>query len=110
MNNEQQLIFNYLTQNAQGIANAKTAQQIQAATGIAAGGGTYENIRTLIREMIHTHSCLIGSNNNGYWIINTINETQETINSLQQRADENIRRADALKTTWNNQNPNNPIP
>lgn len=110
MNNEQQLIWNYLSQNAMGRINIKTVRQIRAALGLNPGGLTHEYIRTLIRDMVNQHSCLIGSNNRGFWAISSIAEATETIDNLTQRAAENTRRATSIKNTWNTNNPNNTIP
>lgn len=106
MNEEQQVINNYLTANALGYANRKTSSQIRDNCSLEAGGPTNEHVRDLIRDMILNHGCCIGSLmwEDGYWIIQNEEELNRVIDSLESRADGVIRRADALRNNWQNRN------
>lgn len=71
MNDEQQSIWVYLSQNAIGFENRKSSSEIRDALSLESGGPTNEHVRDLIRDMIFNHGCLIGSLmfRKGYWII-----------------------------------------
>lgn len=106
MNEEQQLINDYLTASALGYVNRKTSSQIRDNCRLAAGGPTNEHVRDLIRDMILNHGSCIGSVmwEDGYWIIQNEEELNRVIASLESRADGVIRRADALRNNWQNMN------
>lgn len=106
MNEEQQRISDYLTANALGYANRKTSTQIRINCDLVAGGPTNEHVRDLIREMILNQGCCIGSLmwEDGYWIIQTEQELEQVIQSLKNRADGVLRRAEALRNNWENRN------
>jgi len=102
MNDDQNRIWQYLQNNAVGKNNKKTTSQIRDACFLASGGPTNEYVRELVRGMIIDHSCCIGSLmwSGGYWIINSENELNEVINSLQNRANSIHRRVDAIRRNW----------
>jgi len=56
--------------------------------------------------MILNHNCCIGSImwHDGYWLIQTQEELDMVIRSLEQRASGVIRRSEALKENFNNRN------
>lgn len=106
MNKEQQSIDKYLKENALGYSNRKTSTEIREACGLESGGVTNEHVRELIRDMIlHNGSC-IGSvmYRDGYWIIQNEEELNKATESLEARASGVIRRADALRNNWKQQN------
>lgn len=106
MNEEQQRIFQYLNQNAQGYDNRKTSTEIRDACMLESGGATNEHVRDLIKGMILNHNCCIGSYMwlNGYWIILNEEELGLAVNSLLRRANSIQRRADALRRNFINRN------
>ena len=104
MNEEQRRILDYLNNNAVGYANRKSSTEIRDALNLDSGGPTNEHVRDLIRDMIFNHGCLIGSDNRGYWVIETKQELQNVIDSLNSRAEEINERAVALRNNWKNRN------
>ena len=104
MNEEQRQVLEYLTNNAQGFQNKKTSDEIRNALNLPIGGRTNEYTREIIRELIFEYNAVIGSDNRGYWIIQSEQELQEVINSLNSRAEEITERARALQQNWNNRN------
>jgi hypothetical protein len=102
MNDEQELIWNYMLQNAVGYSHRKTSTQIREACQLQSGGPTNEHIRDLIRDMIFTHRCCIGSLMwvNGFWIIQTLAELNKVAQSLEVRADAIHHRAATLRRNW----------
>lgn len=65
-----------------------------------------EELRALIRQAINEGE-LIGSSNSGYWIIDTVFEVEEVLNSLEQRAQGVCDRRNNLLNSWNSRNPKN---
>ena len=61
-----------------------------------------EHVRDLIRDMILKYGCCIGSImwHDGYWIIQTEEELDMAVRSLQLRANGVLRRAEALSTNF----------
>lgn len=110
MTQDQQLIWNYLQNHANGSTNKKTSDDIRTHCNLPAVGRTNEIIRFSITDMILNHGYIIASDSHGYWIPNTSNEVQDVCKSLYDRADEIRQRADALKQNWNNANQNDQIP
>ena len=105
MNDEQQRIWDYLTENAQGIQNRVSSDQIRDNCGLEAGGVTNEHVRGLIGEMISDYNCCIGSisgRHGGYWITHNEDDLDSVEDSLRQRADENNQRAKNLRRNWEN--------
>lgn len=106
MNEEQQRIWDYLSQNAIGHALRKTSSEIRVSCGLESGGATNEHVRDLIRDMILEHNRCIGSImwQDGYWIIQTEEELEMAVRSLEQRASGVLRRAEALRRNFENRN------
>lgn len=66
-----------------------------------------EDLRDFIREAIN-NGALIGSSKQGYWEIDTVDELNAVMDSLENRAQGVCERRNALLTTWNRIHPNNP--
>lgn len=104
MNEEQQLIWDYLNQYARGHKKRKSSDEIRDELNLESGGRTNEHIRDLIRDMILNHNCCIGSDNIGYWVLTNEKELNEVVTSLRNRATEVVKRAKALERNWENRN------
>jgi hypothetical protein len=106
MNEEQERILDYLNQNAIGYNNRKSSSEIRDALYLESGGPTNEHVRSLIRDMILNHGCLIGSLmfRKGYWIIQNEEELSMVINHLNSRANGVRERANALQQNWDSRN------
>lgn len=104
MNEEQQAIWDYLNQNALGYSNRKTSTEIRNACELESGGATNEHVRDLIRDMIFNHNCSIGSVmwGSGYWIIQNETELNRVVQSLRNRANSIVERAERLISNFNN--------
>lgn len=104
MNVEQQRIFDYLNENALGFNNRKTSTEIRDDCNLESGGVTNEHVRDLIRDMVINHHCCIGSLmwQEGYWIIQTEDELNEVCESLENRANAILLRANKLRENWEN--------
>ena len=59
MNEEKVRILEYLNQNAIGYKNRKSSSEIRDALNLESGGPTNEHVRSLIRNMVFNHGCLI---------------------------------------------------
>ena len=106
MNEEQIRINDYLSANAIGYTNRKTSSEIRKNCRLESGGPTNEHVRDLIRDMILNHGAYIGSLmwGDGYWIIQSDEELDQVIQSLESRADGVLKRSNALRTNWENRN------
>lgn len=104
MNDEQQAILDYLNQFALGYENRKSSTDIRIALNLESGGVTNEHVRDLIRDMILNHGICIGSLMwaNGYWIIQNEQELNQVCQSLENRAESTIERANAIRRNWQN--------
>ncbi|MDD2388021.1 MAG: hypothetical protein PHP52_14700 [Bacteroidales bacterium] len=104
MNEEQIRILEYLNQNAIGYNNRKSSTEIRDALNLESGGPTNEHVRSLIRDMIFNHGCLIGSLmfRKGYWIIVNEQELERVITHLNSRAGGVRERANILQQNWDN--------
>lgn len=104
MNEEQLSIWDYLNQNALGYSNRKTSTEIRNACELESGGATNEHVRDLIRDMIFNHNCSIGSVmwGSGYWIIQNETELNRVVQSLRNRANSIVERAERLISNFNN--------
>lgn len=109
----EQLIIDFLQENAKGKSNAVTADEIffcltRGGAELTAGR-TQEKIRNTIKKMVTNQSVLIGSNTNGYYIIDNAVDAIDAITNLLNRANSITKRANELKNEWNIQNPHNKI-
>lgn len=66
-----------------------------------------EDLRDFIREAIN-NGALIGSSKQGYWEIDTVDELNAVLDSLENRAQGVCVRRNALLTTWNRVHHNTP--
>ena len=73
-------------------------------------GGNEVETRNLIRDAIIQGNVILSTPQNGYWLSNDKHEIQRCIASLTNRSQEIADRSNALKSAWNNANPNNLIP
>lgn len=104
MNEEQIRVFDFLNHNAIGYNNRKTSTDIRVNCELESGGVTNEHVRDIIRDLILVYGCCIGSImwQDGYWIIQTLEELDMATKSLEQRASGVLRRAEALRANFIN--------
>lgn len=95
-------LMHYLRSNNISIALPITARDLATHFGIS-DGGTEVPMRSVIRDAIFQNQ-LIGSNNRGYYLIGTLSELEENLDSLQSRAEGDLQRRTNMMTSWNNQN------
>lgn len=84
-----------------------TAANLATAVGLSPAPNQ-EDLRELIRQAINS-GYFIGSNNRGYFIIRTVAELDEVLDSLQRRAQGICDRRNELLNSWNAINMNNSI-
>ena len=102
-------IVNYLTSNHYTNSSSTiTARDLATHFGISDGGVEVE-MRSDIRTAIISGE-LIGSNNRGYYIVTSLSEIEDNLNSLQSRAEGTLTRRRNLLNTWNHNNPTNQTP
>ncbi len=100
----QQLIQFMISNNFIGSANPITAGDLANHFGISDGGVQVE-MRNVIRDAI-ANGELIGSHSRGFYLIGSLAELEENLDSLQSRADNILLRRRNMMTSWNNQNIN----
>jgi hypothetical protein len=100
MDDEQNLIWDYLNENAIGFDNRKSSEEIRLACNLISGGPTNDHVREKIRFMVNDHGCCIGSVSwvKGFWTIVNEEELNRVTNSLEARANKVLERADILRT------------
>ncbi len=99
-------LIDFLTSNNNvGKANPITATDLANHFGISDGGVEVE-MRNIIRDAIANNK-LIGSNSKGFYLIGTLSELEENLDSLQSRAENILQRRRNMMNTWNNQNHSN---
>lgn len=94
-----------------GRQNAITAKDIAQKIGYSVHGNQVKT-RRLIKYAIANGEIILSSSSTrpkGYWISNDIDEIKGYLISLKNRADKITKRANNLKSKWNNQNPSNRI-
>jgi hypothetical protein len=69
MTTEQERIWQYLVENALGIANAIKIEDIATAIGVSPHGTNNDDVRGWIKDMVVRHSKPIGTCKNGAFII-----------------------------------------
>ena len=97
----QQLIQYMRTNNHIGGTNPVTAGDLANHFGISDGGVEVE-MRDVIRTAIAQNE-LIGSHSRGFYIIGTLRELEENLDSLQSRAENILLRRRNMMSNWNNQ-------
>jgi hypothetical protein len=98
----QQLVQYLRTNNFIGSSNPVTAEDLASHFGISDGGVQVE-MRNVIREAI-ANGELIGSHSRGFYLIGTLAELEDNLDSLQSRAEHILLRRRNMMTSWNNQN------
>lgn len=101
----QQLVQYLRNNNYIGSASTITARDLATHFGISDGGQEVA-MRNVIRDAI-SNGELVGSNNQGFYLIDTLNELNENLDGLEGRAEANLVRRRNMMTNWNNQNPAN---
>lgn len=101
----EQLINFLRSNNNVGKGNPITATELAEHFGISDGGVEVE-MRNVIRDAIANNE-LIGSNSKGFYLIATLSELEENLDSLQSRAENILQRRSNMMNTWNNQNHSN---
>jgi len=87
-----------------------TADQIYAKlTARVDPGRTQETIRKYIREMVNDGTALIGSSNRGYFSIQSKEQVQQALSYVNNRIPKLQNRAQNIKDSWNERNPNDQI-
>jgi hypothetical protein len=90
-----------------GKANRITALQIAEQLGYEISNQQVETRQLIEYAILQGH--LIVSDNRGYWNTSDKEEVVSYIQSLENRATETLNRANSIKDTWNQQNPDNLI-
>lgn len=99
-------LINYLRVNNHiGSGSPITAGDLARHFGISDGGVEVE-MRDVIRDAI-TNNELIGSHSRGFYLIGTLTELEENLDSLQSRAENILLRRRNMMTNWNNQSQTN---
>ena len=99
-------LINYLRANNHiGSGSPITAGDLARHFGIS-DGGVEVVMRDVIRDAIANNE-LIGSHSRGFYLIGTLTELEENLDSLQSRAENILLRRRNMMTNWNNQNQTN---
>ncbi|HCL06348.1 MAG TPA: hypothetical protein DHW64_10450 [Chitinophagaceae bacterium] len=99
-NTERKKLLKYLYK---GRANAIGAKKLATAMGYPIGGNQVK-LRTLIKECIEHDKDLIGAATGkpaGFFLISSLNELEEYLDSLENRTRSDNTRRTALLTSWN---------
>lgn len=89
--------------------HAMHAPQIARALGLSTSG-TCETTRALIRDANMNGYFIVNTIDEGFWLTSDKQEIMDYLDTLLSRIIGTQERIDALKTHWNNANPNNLIP
>jgi hypothetical protein len=98
MNREQQLIWDYLLENALGKSNAKPISEVARNIGVPPKGTNNDDVRAWIKEMVINHGRPIGTIQKGAFIILTDDEREEAAQFVERE-----NRADAVRRNGNYQ-------
>lgn len=98
-------IIKLMSQIPKGKSNAINAADLAVRMGFSAAPNQ-EELRDLIRMAINNGE-LIGSSSSGYWIMDSLQELEEVLNSLERRAQGTCDRRTNLLDSWNSKNPTN---
>lgn len=94
-----------MSQIPKGKSSAISAPDLAVRMGLSPAPNQ-EELRALIRMAIDNGE-LIGSSNSGYWIMDSLQELEEVLNSLEGRAQGTCDRRNNLLDSWNSKNPTN---
>lgn len=97
MNEEQQMLYDFLNANHRGRENAIISDRIREALGLQ-WGRTEESTRELIREMVINLHSPIGSSTKGYFIIVEIEDLNVAVAHLNSRVQRTNHRIASLET------------
>ncbi|MDX2047585.1 MAG: hypothetical protein SFU87_12415 [Chitinophagaceae bacterium] len=97
MNKEQQLIWNYLIQNALGKNNAKAISEIAKAIGVPPKGTNNDDVRGWLKDMVIHYGKPIGTLTTGAFIILNDTEREDAAQFVERE-----NRADAVRKNGNN--------
>lgn len=86
-----------------GKANPINASELAERMGLPSEPNQ-EELRAIIRQAI-AEGELIGSSSSGYWIVDSIEELNSVIDSLERRAQGVCDRRNKLLTSWNDSHP-----
>jgi len=101
-----QQLMQYLQSNSHiGKGAEITANELAQHFGISDGGQEVP-MRNVIRNAI-TNGQLIGSSNQGFYLIQTKQELEFNLDSLTNRAEATLTRRRNMLTNWNKNNPQN---
>lgn len=95
-----------MSQIPKGKTNAINAPNLAILMGLPSAPNQ-EDLRDLIRMAIDQGE-LIGSSHNGYWVLNSSQEVEKVLDSLQKRAQGTLDRRNNILQSWNAKNPNIP--
>jgi hypothetical protein len=96
MNNEQQLIWDYLVQNALGKVNAKAISDIANAIEVPPKGTNNDDVRAWITDMVINYQKPIGTLTIGAFIILDDAEREEAAKFVERN-----NKADAIRSNGN---------
>lgn len=97
MNSLQIKIWDFLTSNAEGIANAVNVRDIANAIGEPPSGTNDDKVRRLMADMVNNHQKLIGTFEGGVFIITSDEECEIAANFVDRK-----NRADSVRQNWKN--------
>ena len=98
-------ITKLMSQIPKGKSNAINAPDLAVRMGFSPAPNQ-EELRALIRMALDNGE-LIGSSSSGYWIMDSLQELEEVLNSLEGRAQGTCDRRNSLLDSWNSKNPTN---
>ena len=89
MNEEQQSIQDYLSNNALGYEHRKSSSEIRDSCNLEAGDATNVYVRNLITVLFLNHGFCIGSRmrDSEYWLIQNEEELNQVCESLENHAE-----------------------
>lgn len=97
MNSKQNLIWEYLVSNAQGIHNHVKVRDVANAIGEPPSGTNDDKVRKLMADMVNNHLKLIGTFDDGVFIITSEDECEIAANFVNRK-----NRADNVRENWKN--------
>ncbi len=103
MNEVQQRIYLLLRDNAVGRSSAIKASNIAIRLGIPSEGSNSQNIRNEIKLLRIDSNILIGSSNQGYFMIVDQEDLNVTIRHLESRVSETNRLIECLQRNFQDQ-------
>lgn len=90
-----------------GRSNGTHAAELASALGFSPEPNQ-EELRAFIRSAINNGALIGSSPRNGYWEIDSVDELDMVLDSLEERAQEICERRNALLSNWNGTHPTSP--